>query len=166
MTSEFCRGLDFEAATLERPALRQTYAETLWRFVFTSNLIHGTFNADPHPGNYLFHEDGRVTFLDFGCMQVLSESYRANLRLMHLAVLHADRAGFSAAARAAFETVAGDYESALIGYVFRCYEPLKRAPFRVAYSSASTRCSLVSTSKRTTQACTDRSWQSRRARRR
>ena len=24
------------------------------------------FNGDPHPGNYLFHGQGRVTFLDFG----------------------------------------------------------------------------------------------------
>jgi predicted unusual protein kinase regulating ubiquinone biosynthesis (AarF/ABC1/UbiB family) len=30
------------------------------------------FNADPHPGNYLFHDDGTVTFLDFGCVKRLS----------------------------------------------------------------------------------------------
>ena len=29
----------------------------------------GRFNADPHPGNYLFHPDGTVTFLDFGCVK-------------------------------------------------------------------------------------------------
>jgi predicted unusual protein kinase regulating ubiquinone biosynthesis (AarF/ABC1/UbiB family) len=131
MTSEFCRGLSFEDATRESPTLRKSYAETLWRFVFTSVLIHGTFNADPHPGNYLFHQDGRVTFLDFGCMQVLSESYRENLRLMHLAALDADAARFNAAARAAFKTVPGDYEGALIDYVFRCYEPLKSSPYHL-----------------------------------
>ena len=27
------------------------------------------FNGDPHPGNYLFHGDGRVTFLDFGLVK-------------------------------------------------------------------------------------------------
>ena len=27
------------------------------------------FNADPHPGNYLFHDDGSVSFLDFGCVK-------------------------------------------------------------------------------------------------
>jgi hypothetical protein len=26
-------------------------------------------NLDPHPGNYLFHENGSVSFLDFGCVQ-------------------------------------------------------------------------------------------------
>ncbi|MFP5489275.1 MAG: AarF/UbiB family protein, partial [Acidimicrobiia bacterium] len=27
------------------------------------------FNGDPHPGNYLFHGNGRVTFLDFGLVK-------------------------------------------------------------------------------------------------
>jgi predicted unusual protein kinase regulating ubiquinone biosynthesis (AarF/ABC1/UbiB family) len=27
------------------------------------------FNGDPHPGNYLFHGSGRVTFLDFGLVK-------------------------------------------------------------------------------------------------
>jgi hypothetical protein len=26
-------------------------------------------NADPHPGNYVFHEDGSVSFLDFGSVK-------------------------------------------------------------------------------------------------
>ena len=30
-----------------------------------SDRLHA-FNGDPHPGNYLFHGNGRVTFLDFG----------------------------------------------------------------------------------------------------
>ena len=27
------------------------------------------FNGDPHPGNYLFHGSGQVTFLDFGLVK-------------------------------------------------------------------------------------------------
>lgn len=30
-------------------------------------------NTDPHPGNYLFHLDGTVTFLDFGCVKRMTE---------------------------------------------------------------------------------------------
>ena len=30
------------------------------------------FNGDPHPGNYLFHRGGRVTFLDFGLVKHFS----------------------------------------------------------------------------------------------
>ena len=33
--------------------------ETLWRFVFKGNLVGGMFNADPHPGNYLFQRRRR-----------------------------------------------------------------------------------------------------------
>lgn len=44
------------------------YGATIWRFVFGSLHGHGVFNADPHPGNYLF-EPGVVGFLDFGCVQ-------------------------------------------------------------------------------------------------
>ncbi|MGA9874844.1 MAG: AarF/UbiB family protein, partial [Solirubrobacteraceae bacterium] len=29
-------------------------------------------NADPHPGNYLFHDDGSVSFFDFGCVKRFS----------------------------------------------------------------------------------------------
>ncbi len=32
------------------------------------------FNGDPHPGNYRFHHDGTVTFLDFGLVKRWSEA--------------------------------------------------------------------------------------------
>lgn len=44
-------------------------AEKLFRFVFRSLYGMHAFNGDPHPGNYLFHDDGRVTFLDFGLVK-------------------------------------------------------------------------------------------------
>jgi predicted unusual protein kinase regulating ubiquinone biosynthesis (AarF/ABC1/UbiB family) len=30
---------------------------------------HRVFNGDPHPGNYRFHDDGSVTFFDFGLVK-------------------------------------------------------------------------------------------------
>ncbi len=44
-------------------------AEVLYEFVFGTFHRHGLFNADPHPGNYVFLGGGRVGFLDFGCVQ-------------------------------------------------------------------------------------------------
>ena len=41
----------------------------MYRFFFGSMARLGMFNADPHPGNYIFHDDGAVTFLDFGCVK-------------------------------------------------------------------------------------------------
>jgi hypothetical protein len=37
--------------------------------VFRSLYEIRAFNGDPHPGNYLFHGGGRVTFLDFGLVK-------------------------------------------------------------------------------------------------
>ena len=37
--------------------------------MFRSLYEAHAFNGDPHPGNYLFHGGGRVTFLDFGLVK-------------------------------------------------------------------------------------------------
>ncbi len=49
--------------------LRNQWAEAIWRFIWGSHNRLGLINADPHPGNYMFHEDGSVSFLDFGCVK-------------------------------------------------------------------------------------------------
>lgn len=40
---------------------------------------HGFFHADPHPGNILLTEDGRLAFLDFGLCGVLTHEMRDTL---------------------------------------------------------------------------------------
>jgi len=50
-----------------------SFAEVLeWSQAERNNVgeaIFRAFNGDPHPGNYIFHKDGRVTFLDFGLIK-------------------------------------------------------------------------------------------------
>lgn len=48
---------------------RDMIGETLFRFVFRSLYGMHLFNGDPHPGNYLFHGDGKVTFFDYGLVK-------------------------------------------------------------------------------------------------
>lgn len=48
---------------------RNMAAEAIFRFVFRSLYRFRAFNGDPHPGNYIFHRNGRVTFLDFGLIK-------------------------------------------------------------------------------------------------
>ena len=48
---------------------RNDVGEAIFRFVFRSLYRFRAFNGDPHPGNYIFHKDGRVTFLDFGLIK-------------------------------------------------------------------------------------------------
>ena len=51
---------------------RDLAGEAIYRFVFRSLYRLRAFNGDPHPGNYLFHGGGRVTFLDFGLVKHFS----------------------------------------------------------------------------------------------
>lgn len=69
LTCELAHGHGFEWLLAQPAAFRQRVAEVLFRFVFGSIFRFHIFNADPHPGNYRFHEDGTVTFLDFGCVK-------------------------------------------------------------------------------------------------
>ncbi len=68
LTQELCRGRSWDEALDAEPELRDRWGEAIWRFVYGSHRRFGLVNIDPHPGNYVFHEDGSVSFLDFGCV--------------------------------------------------------------------------------------------------
>jgi hypothetical protein len=53
--------------------------------------------ADPHPGNYRFLPDGRVAFLDFGCVKQLPPEAVAGMKRYMGAALDADWAQFDRA---------------------------------------------------------------------
>jgi predicted unusual protein kinase regulating ubiquinone biosynthesis (AarF/ABC1/UbiB family) len=69
ITSELADGARFARLADWPQAERDLAAETIYRFVFRSLYGAHAFNGDPHPGNYLFHGGGRVTFLDFGLVK-------------------------------------------------------------------------------------------------
>jgi predicted unusual protein kinase regulating ubiquinone biosynthesis (AarF/ABC1/UbiB family) len=69
VTSELADGARFADLASWSQAERDLAAETIYRFVFRSLYELHAFNGDPHPGNYLFHGEGRVTFLDFGLVR-------------------------------------------------------------------------------------------------
>lgn len=66
LTSELVGGDTFDELLRWNQHERDLAAETIHRFVSRSLYRLRAFNGDPHPGNYLFHGRGRVTFLDFG----------------------------------------------------------------------------------------------------
>jgi predicted unusual protein kinase regulating ubiquinone biosynthesis (AarF/ABC1/UbiB family) len=68
LTQEFVDGRRWASALESDQDLKDRWGEIISRFVFGGLYRTGLFNGDPHPGNYLFHEDGTVTFLDFGCV--------------------------------------------------------------------------------------------------
>jgi predicted unusual protein kinase regulating ubiquinone biosynthesis (AarF/ABC1/UbiB family) len=69
LTSEFVDGRRFADILNLGSKERARYGEIVYRFVFGTIARHGLFNADPHPGNYIFDRDGRVAFLDYGCVK-------------------------------------------------------------------------------------------------
>jgi predicted unusual protein kinase regulating ubiquinone biosynthesis (AarF/ABC1/UbiB family) len=69
VTSELSAGARFAELTTWSQEERDLAGETIYRFVFRSLYEAHAFNGDPHPGNYLFHGGGRVTFLDFGLVK-------------------------------------------------------------------------------------------------
>jgi predicted unusual protein kinase regulating ubiquinone biosynthesis (AarF/ABC1/UbiB family) len=71
LTQELVRGLPWSDAVTAEQELRDSWAEAIHRFVYGAYNRFCMFNADPHPGNYLFHEDGSVSCLDFGCVKRL-----------------------------------------------------------------------------------------------
>jgi predicted unusual protein kinase regulating ubiquinone biosynthesis (AarF/ABC1/UbiB family) len=131
LTSEFVTGSSLDEAATRSEAERRAYAEALWRFVFKGNLVGGMFNADPHPGNYIFQAQGRIAFLDFGCVQPIHGGRLGPARALHRAAAERDEQGFARQVRVIMETRGGLYEDLAIAYSRRCFEPLFASPYRV-----------------------------------
>ncbi|MCA9541115.1 MAG: AarF/ABC1/UbiB kinase family protein [Myxococcales bacterium] len=58
---------------------RDRYGQALVRGLVTSFHTLSLFNADPHPGNYLFPADGSVVLLDFGCVKIIPPEMLADI---------------------------------------------------------------------------------------
>jgi predicted unusual protein kinase regulating ubiquinone biosynthesis (AarF/ABC1/UbiB family) len=74
VTSELSEGARFSELLTWSQAERDLAAETIYRFVFRGLYEIHAFNGDPHPGNYLFHGGGKVTFLDFGLVKNFTQT--------------------------------------------------------------------------------------------
>lgn len=65
-------------------SLRNQVGQAIWDlYNYQVHRLH-VFHADPHPGNFLVDEHGRVGVVDFGCVKQLPvEFYRSHMRLLH-----------------------------------------------------------------------------------
>jgi predicted unusual protein kinase regulating ubiquinone biosynthesis (AarF/ABC1/UbiB family) len=66
VVSEFVSGRGFEEIKQLPQAERDRVGEIIFRFYFGCMYRHHQFSGDPHPGNSLLLDDGRMAFLDFG----------------------------------------------------------------------------------------------------
>jgi predicted unusual protein kinase regulating ubiquinone biosynthesis (AarF/ABC1/UbiB family) len=87
LTMTYLDGMDWDAAQNADQDLKNTWAEAVIRFTYANQRHANLLHADPHPGNFRFNTDGTVGFLDFGCVQVLSELQRYRYVTMVRAVI-------------------------------------------------------------------------------
>lgn len=82
-----------EVADADDQGARDRYGRILTRTLLDCLHVFGLFNADPHPGNYLFPGDGSVCLLDFGCVKEIPPWMRADMEQNLALALCATRSG-------------------------------------------------------------------------
>ena len=134
LTMERLRGRSLPAVMRQGDlTARSAVARTIFRFAFSSPLLHGLINADPNPGNYLILDEkpgprgeARVGFVDFGCTANLPEALRAADRDLWLAMIHRDGEALRFAAhRQGLIPSATSFNSS----TYRTWEKLLGSPF-------------------------------------
>jgi predicted unusual protein kinase regulating ubiquinone biosynthesis (AarF/ABC1/UbiB family) len=128
LTTELVDGYRFEEVLTWPQDERNQAAETIFRFVFRSLYRFRAFNGDPHPGNYLFHKGGKVTFLDFGLVKHFTVAEMEMFQSMiDAAVIHPDQARYrSILEQAGMLQPNAPVDTAEAGVYFsRFYEPVR-----------------------------------------
>jgi predicted unusual protein kinase regulating ubiquinone biosynthesis (AarF/ABC1/UbiB family) len=127
LTTELIEGRTFAEACAADEATRARYGEIIFRFVFGSILRHEIFNGDPHPGNYLFDDAGRVVFLDFGCVKYFPSAMLKDWRGLVKSHLSGDRDVFVAqlVALGFIPSPQGFDRDMLFDYFNYFYEPIQ-----------------------------------------
>ncbi|GAC1518182.1 MAG: AarF/ABC1/UbiB kinase family protein [Acidimicrobiales bacterium] len=94
LTSAFVDGARFDEVVGWSQEERDLAGEAIFRFVFRGIYRLHAFNGDPHPGNYLFHGGGKVTFLDFGLVKRFDPAETEMFGAMIRATIGGDHAEF------------------------------------------------------------------------
>lgn len=93
LTSALAVGRSFEEICRADQGERDHYGEVLVRYYLESMLVHHFVNPDPHPGNYVFHENGVVSLLDFGAAQEIDPVLCSGIGESLRAAIEMDEAG-------------------------------------------------------------------------
>jgi predicted unusual protein kinase regulating ubiquinone biosynthesis (AarF/ABC1/UbiB family) len=73
LVTQYVPGKGFDDVKEASQATRDRLGEIIFRFYFGCMYRHRQFSGDPHPGNFLLQDDGRVAFLDFGLFKVMPQ---------------------------------------------------------------------------------------------
>ncbi len=77
ITMSWLEGLHMKEFLETNPSqeVRNQIGQALWDFyhfqIHTLRMVH----ADPHPGNFIFNQNGKLGIFDFGCIKVIPEGF-------------------------------------------------------------------------------------------
>ncbi len=101
ITSGFVAGQRFDEFVATASRERKDRAGYLMlENMLVSFFGHGLFNGDPHPGNYIFRDDGTVAFLDYGCVKHIPDAMHGHFRDFLAATVDGDAQALTRAVRA------------------------------------------------------------------
>jgi predicted unusual protein kinase regulating ubiquinone biosynthesis (AarF/ABC1/UbiB family) len=66
LVTDYVEGTGFEQLKTAPAEVRNRAGEIIYRFFCGTLYRRHEFSGDPHPGNFLLQDDGRVAFFDFG----------------------------------------------------------------------------------------------------
>ena len=90
LVTEFVEGKNFEEVKELPDAERDRYGEIAFRFFFGLMSREHIACGDPHPGNYIFPDSGRVCFLDFGLLRRVPPDYLAGEQALARSIVGGD----------------------------------------------------------------------------
>ena len=73
-------------SVVDLPEVARSGANLYLQMIFN----HGFYHADPHPGNILITESGKLALLDFGMVGRISEQLREDIEAMLVAIVNQD----------------------------------------------------------------------------
>jgi predicted unusual protein kinase regulating ubiquinone biosynthesis (AarF/ABC1/UbiB family) len=95
LTTELVERAPFAAFAASAPqASRDRAGAAIYEVCMRSIFGSCAYNADPHPGNYLFGPGGEVTLLDFGCVKYFPPAFIAAWKRLARAILAGDEPAF------------------------------------------------------------------------
>ncbi|MFC4127709.1 ABC1 kinase family protein [Nocardia rhizosphaerae] len=77
LVTDFVEGRSFQAIRALPAPDRDRIGELVYRFYISGMFADGEYCADPHPGNILLADDGRVAFVDFGLYNSIGHAHLA-----------------------------------------------------------------------------------------
>jgi hypothetical protein len=141
LTTELATGARFSELDGWSQEERNLAGETIDRFVFRSLYRLHAFNGDPHPGNYLFHGGGVVTFLDFGLVKRFTQPEMDMFeRMAETLVVRRDGAAYRALLEEAgvLKPGSGMSDDQIVDYFGYYYDPVmedREYTFTLEYAS-------------------------------